>query len=551
MTQETGFRRERVSGMLRGGWAGRGKPYTGASLVLNVVSPFRSMGPGRVRKSLEPSQTWGLTVWGRARLKEYPPFPYDLGRLPAMALTPHQGGTMPRGRRRTTRAVTTPILHPHAAGSDIGATEIYAWVPLDRDPQPIRRFATFTEDLLALAAWLKTCGVTSVAMESTGVYWIPLYQILGTQGFEVCLVNARHVKNVPGRKTDVQDCQWLQYLHSVGLLRASFRPPETICAVRALLRHRDALVQRAACHTQHLQKALTQMNLQLHHVLSDITGVTGLAILEAILAGERDPQVLAQHRDRRIQAAPETLAQALVGDYRPEHLFTLRQSLASYRHYQRLIGECDAEVQALLGAFEAQIDPAAHPLPPPKGSRRQARGTPPAPGFELRTELYRVLGTDLTQVPGLNTSTVYTLFAELGADLSPFPSSKHFASWLGLCPDNRISGGKVLSVKTRHVKHRVSQALRMAAQSLSRSRSILGAFFRRMRAKLGAPAAIPATAHKLARIVYHLLITRQPYDETRLAKAEHEHRQRTESRLRAQARALGFQLVSVTEQSVS
>lgn len=455
---------------------------------------------------------------------------------------------MARRPRRATRPVTTPILHPSAAGIDIGATEIYVCVPLDRDPQPIRCFGTFTEDLHALADWLQQCGVTAVAMESTGVYWIPLYQILEGRQLEVCLGNARHVKNAPGRKTDVQDCQWLQHLHAVGLLRASFRPPEAVCAVRSLLRHRDALVQLAATHTQHMQKALSQMNLQLHHVLSDLTGVTGLAILDAILAGERDPQVLASHRDRRIKASPETIAKALVGDYRSEHLFTLRQALDSYRHYQRLIGECDAEIERRLGAFASTIDAATHPLPPASGSRRKGRGTP---GFDLRPELYRILGTDLTQVPGLPTPTVYTLFSELGADLAPFPNGKHFASWLGLCPDNRISGGEVLSVKTRHVKHRVSHALRMAAQSLSRSPSVLGAFFRRMRAKLGAPEAITATAHKLARIIYHLLTTREPYDESRLAAADANHRHRTESRLRAQARALGFQLVPVTEASVS
>ena len=458
---------------------------------------------------------------------------------------------MPRRQRRTTRPVTMPILHPHAAGVDVGATELYVCVPLDRDPQPIRRFGIFTEDLLAVAAWLTQCGVTTVAMESTGVYWIPPYQILETRGFEVCLVNARHVKNVPGRKTDVQDCQWLQYLHSVGLLRGSFRPPETVCAVRTLLRHRDGLVQAAAAHTQHMQKALTQMNLQLHHVLSDLTGVTGLAILEAILAGERDPQVLAQHRDHRIKASTETIAKALVGDYRAEHLFTLRQSLDAYRQYQRLIGECDGEIQTRLGAFVSTIDPARHPLPPSKGSRRKTRGTPSTPSFDLRTELYRILGTDLTQVPGLQIPTVSTLFAELGADLTKFPAGDHFASWLGICPDNRISGGKVLSVKTRHVKHRVAQALRLAAYSLSHSQSVLGGFFRRMRAKLGAPKAITATAHKLARIIYHLVTTRQPYVESRLAAAEADHQRRTESRLRTQARALGFQLVPAPVQSVS
>ncbi len=296
-----------------------------------------------------------------------------------------------------------------------------------------------------------------------------------------------------------------------------------------------------------MQKALTQRTLQIHHVLSDITGVTGLAILDAILAGERDPAVLAQHRHRRVKASPETIVKALVGDYRSEHLFTLRQALAAYRHTQQQIEECDAEVQARLGAFASQVDPAAQPLPSAPPSRRQARGPCPAPRFDLRTERSRVLGTDLTQVPGLDTATVCTLFSELGANLSPFPATDHFASWLGLCPDNRISGGKVLSVKTRHVKHRVSQALRMAAQSLSRSPSILGGFFRRMRAKLGAPVAITATAHKLARIIFHLLTTRQPYDESRLAAAEADHRRRTETRLRAQARALGFQLVPAME----
>ena len=456
---------------------------------------------------------------------------------------------MARRLHRTTHPVTMPVLQPHAAGIDVGATELYVCVPLDRDPEPIRRFGTFTEDLHALADWLTRCGVTSVAMEATGVYWIPLYQVLETRGFAVCLVNARHVKHVPGRKSDVQDCQWLQYLYTVGLLRGSFRPPEAVCAVRTLLRHRDGLVQDAAAHTQHMQKALSQMNLQLHHVLTDLTGVTGLAILDAILAGERDPQVLAGHRDHRVKASAATLAKALVGDYRLEHLFTLRQSLDAYRQYQRLIGECDREVQARLGAFASTIDPAAHPLPLPAKSRRAARST--TPRFDLRTELYRILGTDLTQVPGLQTPTVFTLFAELGADLSAFPASDHFTSWLGVCPDNRISGGKVLSVKTRHVKHRVATALRLAAQSLSRSPSVLGAFFRRMRAKLGALKAITATTHKLARILYHLLTTHEPYDETRLAQAEQNHRQRTESRLRSQARALGFQLVPVIEQSVS
>ncbi len=505
------------------------------------------MVPGRVRKSLvTPRRSSRLTA---IPFRRVPALSHDRGRLSAMALTFTEETAMPRGHRRTTRAATPPILNPHAAGIDIGATEIYVCVPLDRAPQPIRRFGTFTQDLLAVATWLGQCGVTSVVMESTGVYWIPLYQILEARGLEVCLVNARHVKNVPGRKTDVQDCQRLQYLHSVGLLRASFRPPETVCAVRSLLRHRDNLVRLAAVHTQHLQKALNQMNLQLHHVISDVTGVTGLAILDAILAGERNPQVLAGQRDRRIKASPETIANALVGDYRPEHLFVLRQSLGAYRHYQQLISECDREVQRLLATFASVSDPAASPLPPATTTHRKPQGN--APRFDLRTELYRILGIDLTQVPGLNTATVYTCFAELGGNLGKFPTAKHFASWLGLCPDNRISGGKVLSVKTRHVKHRVAQALRMAAQSLYRSRSALGAFFRRMRAKLGAPKAITATAHKLARIVYHLLTTREPYAESQLVQHEAMYRRRLEARLHAQARLLGYHLVPAVGQSVS
>jgi len=437
-------------------------------------------------------------------------------------------------------AVMTHVIEANAAGIDVGSTEMFVAVPVDRDPQPVRRFSTFTNDLVRLADWLKQCSITSVAMESTGVFWIPLFQLLEDRGFRVCLVNARHVKNVPGRKTDVADCQWLQYLHSVGLLRASHRPTQTICAIRSLWRHRESLVQIAAHHTQHMQKALDQMNIQLHHVISDITGVTGLAIIDAILSGERDPDKLAQLRNARIKASERTVAEALVGDYRSEHLFVLRLSLEAYRQYQRWITDCDREIEQQLSRIESKIDPVQHPLIRTKDDRRKPRGNEAR--FDLRNDLYRIFGVDLTDVPGVSSLTAHLLLTEVGADLSKFPSAAAFASWLGLCPDNRISGGKILSVRTRHVVSRLAIALRLAAQSLHGSRSYLGDYFRRMRARLGPPAAITAAAHKIARILYHLITTRQRYDESVFAVMEQRAKQRQISILKKRASVLGFAL---------
>jgi transposase len=434
---------------------------------------------------------------------------------------------------------TTRVLEPNAAGIDIGAMEIYVAVPADRDPRPVRSFATFTRELEKLAEWLQQCGIQSVAMESTGVFWIPLFQLLEERGFRVCLVNARHVKNVPGRKTDVADCQWLQYLHAVGLLRASHRPSQDICTLRSLWRHRESLVQMAAVHIQHMQKALDQMNLQLHHVISDITGTTGLAIVEALLAGERDPKRLARLRDRRIAASEETVAQALVGDYRPEHLFTLRQSLQAYRQYQRWMAECDREIEQYLGTLGSRLETGHKPLSRPKDRHKPRRNEP---RLDLRTHLYRIFGVDLTEVPGVNVLTAHTFLTEVGPDLRKFPNDAAFASWLGVCPDNRISGGQVLSVKTRKVINRLSLALRRAAQSLHRSQSYLGQYFRRIRTRLGTPAAITAAAHKLARVLYHLIKTRQPYQESVFAIVEERARHRQFIRLKRQASALGFQL---------
>ena len=433
-----------------------------------------------------------------------------------------------------------PVMRPDAAGIDIGATEIFVAVPPDRATENVHSFPTFTQDLYALADWLKQCGVKTVAMESTGVYWIPLFQILEERGFEVCLVNARHVKNVPGRRTDVCDCQWLQFLHSVGLLRASYRPDQDVCAVRSLLRHRESLVQMAATHVHHMQKALDQMNLQLHHVISDITGQTGLAIVDSILAGERDPQVLAKLRHDRIKASEEVIAKSLVGDYRVEHLFTLRQSLTAYRSYQKFIADCDDEIRQRLQAFQTPDEPTA----PAVESGTKAEKTPSADSI-LRAELRRAFGVDLARVPGIRTGIAQTLFGEIGPDFSKFRSASAFSSWMTICPDNDISGGKVLWAGTRKSKSRAAKALRIAAQSLHHSKSALGDFYRRMRARLGAPKAIIAAAHKLARIIYHMVTTGQEYDETRFAEDQRRYQKRQEGKLRAKAKAMGFTLVPV------
>src|SRR5580700_628863 len=434
--------------------------------------------------------------------------------------------------RKKADGVVLPIMKPDAAGIDIGATEIYVAVPADRDAETVRCFQTFTQDLYALAAWLQRCEIKTVAMESTGVYWIPLFQILEDRDFEVCLVNARHVKNVPGRRTDVSDCQWLQFLHSVGLLRASYRPEQEICAVRSLLRHRESLVQMAATHVHHMQKALDQMNLQLHHVISDITGQTGLAIVDAILAGERNPQALAALRHERIKAPGEVIAKSLVGDYRPEHIFTLRQSLAAYRSYQELIAECEREIRHCLD--DVHTSPPSDSASPDQAQNLE--GT-------LHSQLKRIFGTDLTKIPGIRVGIAQTLLGEVGPNFTKFRSASAFASWMGLCPDNEISGGKVLWVGTRKVNCRAAKALRMAAQSLHHSKSALGDFYRRMRAKLGAPKAITATAHKLSRIIFHLVTTGQEFNESRFAADQLRFHKCQEAKFRAKARALGFQLI--------
>ena len=445
-----------------------------------------------------------------------------------------------RKHRKLNRSL--PVMRPNAGGIDMGATEIFVAVPADRDTDSVRSFPTFTQDLHVLADWLQQCRVDTVAMESTGVYWVPLFQILEARGIEVHLVNAQHVHHVPGRKSDVLDCQWLQYLHSVGLLKASFRPEHAVCEIRSLMRHRENLVQMACVHVQHMHKSLDQMNLQIHLVISDITGVTGLAIVDAIVAGKTNAQELAKLRDHRIKASIETVTKSLVGDYRPEHIFTLKQSLTAYRYYQQLIADCDHEVQQRVQAFDTKNTPNDGPTATAESSPTSTSSTIP---FDLRTHLERIFGVDLTLIPGFECLRIQTIFSELGADLSMFPTDDSFGSWLNLCPKDGFSAGRRIRAPKLKTKNRVANAFRLAAQSLQNNKSYLGDYYRSQRARHGAPKAIKNTAHKLARIFYHLVTTRQAYDETVFAKLETRNQKRRLNKLQSLARQMGYSLTPV------
>jgi len=428
-------------------------------------------------------------------------------------------------------------INLNAAGIDIGAEEIFVAVPSDRDEQSVRSFSTFTVDLHRLADWLQACNIDTVAMESTGVYWIPLYEILEARGIDVNLINARHIKNVSGRKTDVLDCEWIQQLHTYGLLQPSFRPPEHICALRSLVRHREMLIHYRASHIRHMQKALQLMNVQLTNVLSDITGVTGMQIIRAIVSGERDPVVLAKFRNSRCASSEEEIAKSLEGHYKREHLFELKQALNLYDFYGRQMADCDAELEIMYEQFDPADDPT---MPAPPRRTRQRRKN--QPHFDLAQSLYRMSGVDLTQVDGLDALSVQTILSEIGTDMNPWPTVKHFASWLRIAPNNRITGGKVKSRGTLPTQNRASTAFRVAAQSLARSNSALGAFYRRMRARHGAPKAVTATAHKLARIVYFMLKNKTPYQDPGLHDYEERQRLRTLLTLERKAAKLGFRL---------
>ncbi len=431
-----------------------------------------------------------------------------------------------------------PPLHQNAAGIDVGNAEHYVAVPAGRDAEPVQKFGSFTADLHRLARWLKVCGIQTVAMQATGVYWVGLYQILEDHGLEVNVVNAHHTKTLPGRKTDVLECQWLQKLHTFGLLNNSFQPAEEIWVLRTYMRQREKLVAGASTCIQHIQKALTEMNIQLANVISDISGMTGMAILRAIVSGERNPQALARLKGERIQASREEIAQSLEGTWRPELLFVLEQSLALYDLYQQKIADCTLRIETHLKSMESKT---TTEQPPPRG-RHERSHRKQMPWLDLGAQLYRIAGVDLTQIDGIQVQTAQTVISEVGVDMSRWRTEKQFTSWLGLCPDNRISGGKVLKRGTRHVVNRAATALRMAAWSLFRSQSALGANFRRLRRKLGAPKAVTAMAHKLARLVYRMLKFGQAYVDKGMEHYEAKYRQNQIKWLAKSASALNLQL---------
>jgi transposase len=424
-------------------------------------------------------------------------------------------------------------INMNAAGLDIGSAEIWACVPEGRSDHSVRVFDTFSVELHALADWLEQCGIETVAMESTGIYWLPVYEIL---------VNAHVIKSVSGRKSDLVDCQWIQQLHTYGLLPASFRPDAEIATLRAYVRHRENLLRYRAAHIQHMQKSLQLMNVQLPNIISDITGVTGMKIIRSILAGERNPLILAHFRDPRCNSTEEEIAKYLEGNYRPEHLFALRQAVELFDFYNQQLAACDVEMEALYANFHSQVETP----PPPSSKRKRRRRKANYPRFDLRSHLYRICGVDLTEVDGIDVLIAQDVLAEIGLDMHKWPTVKHFASWLRLCPNNDISGGKVLRRSTKKTNNRANNAFRMAAQAVGRSDSALGAFYRRIKYRHGAPKAVTATAHKIARIVYVMLKDRKPYQDLGSVYYEEQYRKRMLRNLQRKASKFGLCLVPVS-----
>jgi len=451
-------------------------------------------------------------------------------------------------RRETMRRIQSDdlsleVVHPDAAGIDIGNESHYAAVPPTRDTESVRRFGCTTAELKAMAGWLKQCGIRTVAMQSTGVYWIAVYDILEQAGLEVYLVNARETKNLPGRKSDVQESQWLMKLHTYGLLRNSFRPSQEIRTMRTYWRQRNDLVRAAGRHIQRIQKALTQMNLQLANVLSDLSGVTGQAIIKAILAGERDPHKLAAFRNWRVKATHEQIARSLEGNWQEDLLFVLKQEQDGYEFCQQQMAECDRRLKQYLQQREDRSQGAS--LPEEKRKERLKKKKGNAPQFDLRTELFRMSGTDLTQIDGIDVMTATTILSEAGWDMSKWQTEHHFVSWLRLCPDNKVSGDKIIGKGRLPTNNRITNALKMAASSLRTSNTYVGAQFRRLRTKLGAPVAIKAMAAKLARLVYRMLRYGMQYVDQGATFYEAQHRNLQIAHLKWKAAKLGFRITQL------
>lgn len=440
--------------------------------------------------------------------------------------------------QRRQGAVGLPIVQARAGAVDIGARFHVVAVPPELSDEPVRTFLAFTGDLERMAEWLKEVGVVTVAMESTGVYWVPVYEILERRGIDVVLCNARDARMVPGRKSDVNDAQWLQRLHACGLLRGSFHPEPDIAALRAYLRVRERHIEYAAAHIQHMQKALTFMNLQVHHVVSDLNGVTGMRIVRAILAGERDPKVLAAMRDVRCHSSLETIEAALVGNYQPEHLFALRQAVALYDAYQEQIAQCDREIEQVLIRLGAEKAPPSEPLPKRRCRTQQNN----ALAFDVAPRLYQLVGCDLTQIHGLGPYVALRLVSECGTDLSRWPTAKHFTSWLSLAPGCKISGGKVLSARTKRTANRVSRLLRIAAINVGRTDTALGAFYRRLGARIGKAKAVTATARKIAVLFYNTMRFGMKYADPGADYYEANYRERVVKQLHRRAEQFGFVL---------
>jgi transposase len=443
--------------------------------------------------------------------------------------------------KRSKKASLPPHLRHiniNAAGIDIGSNSHFVSVPEDRDEHSVREFKSFTRDLHELAVWLKKCGIETVAMESTGVYWVPLYELLEEYGFEVLLVNAHHVKNVSGRKSDVLDCQWIRELHTYGLLSGAFRPSKEICELRAYVRQRSNLVRFAASHIQHMQKALDLMNLHLHNVISDITGTTGQKIIRAILNGEHDPKILAQYRDGRCKQSIEVIEKSLVGHYKKEHIFSLKQAVELYDFYQCKIEDCDIAIESLLKQWTPNVSEEALALP-------KRRKTKSSPKFEISHYLYEQCGVDLTSIDGIDSLSVLKIISEVGTDMSRWKSEKCFGSWMGLAPGTKISGGKVLKRSTKSSANRAAAILRICATSLYNSPSALGAFLRRMKGKLGSPKAVTATAYKLAKLIYRMLKQKISYNDMGQDYYEQRYKERLIRNLKRKAALLGLELLPI------